>query len=210
METTLRRHTSTFLAAVTSAVVLLTGCTDHRVVGERKVERITGLHAEVKNDKALANVHVVSLAPLQFSDEAATHVGKRKDLQDELYQALRTEMGLEVQREEDRSDKVPDATLHVTINQLQERVGSRVGASQPARVDFLMRLVKSTSGDELWRATYHFEDQAVVDNLLRLNRTLEGGGGPGWKSTRELLQTAFRAAGRDISERRLALFVAPR
>lgn len=204
----MRRHTTTFLAA--ALVALTTGCTDHRVVGETKVERMTGLQAEVKNDKALASVHLVSLAPIQFSEDAIGEVGKRKELEDELYQALRTEMGLEVQRDEDRSEKNPDATLHLTITQLEERVGSRVGVSQAARVDFLMRLLKTSTGEELWKATYHFQDQAITDNLLRLNRTLEGGGGPGWKSSREILQTAFRAAGRDISQRRLALFVASR
>jgi hypothetical protein len=58
-----------------------------------------------------------------------------------------------------------DAVLVGRVRAFEERVGAEFAAKRPARVDFLVELLRVPSGESLWRAEYAERQQALSDNL---------------------------------------------
>jgi len=99
-----------------------------------------------------------------------------------------------------------DGVLVTTVHQFTERDGSAYGADRPATVDFSMKLLQSDGGGEVWRATYHYRDEPLADNLLNLGARVEAGAVGRFQSAQELLAVGFSSAGRDLAEVRQGTF----
>ena len=176
--------------------------------------------SESRNSADLVTINTIVVAPVFFDASIDVNLdsGSRQSLTDEVFQAFTSEVGTEVLRSPlSQVDKAKplsaagqldaDAVLITAMHGYQERRGSQVGVSQPASVDFTMRLLRKTDGKELWNAVYHFRDQSLSENLLKLPDRLEGGDGVGWKKAREILQGGLRGAARELADARTAQFI---
>lgn len=151
-----------------------------------------------------------SLAPSFYDDlerAAQEHV--------ELALAPSQEVRAAVSRASGRSNALAlgkelgaDAVLRTEILRYVTREGSAVGATQGAAVDFAMTMVRVSDGKEVWRASYHFEDQPLSENLFKIRQRFGGSEGAGWRSAQALLQDGFRQAFREFSDKRFAEFSA--
>ena len=101
-----------------------------------------------------------------------------------------------------------DGVLSTTVLRYVDRVGSAVGATTPAGVDFSMSLARVSDGKEVWTASYHFQDAALTENLFKVKERMNNGQGPGWRSANDLLTSGFRSALGDFSSKRMAQFSA--
>lgn len=99
-----------------------------------------------------------------------------------------------------------DGVLVTTVHQFVERLGSSYGAERPATVDFSMKVVRSDTGAEVWRASYHYKDEPLTDNLLNLPNRIGVGSVVRFQSAQEVLALGFASAGRDLAEVRQGTF----
>jgi len=99
-----------------------------------------------------------------------------------------------------------DGVLITTVHQYIERSGSSLGAERPATVDFSMRVVRSGTGTEVWRATYHYNDEPITENLFNIGARLSAGSVGRFHSAQEILADGFGAAGRELAELRAGTF----
>lgn len=192
-------------ALVLLACGLAVGCGYDSVPLERRVESARGLEVEVGRPADLLSVNTVSVDPIEAEPSIDPGQARRGELYSKLVEAVSAEANFPVLAADDPASRSSDAVLRTTINQFADRVGSRVGAMNPARLDFTMRLLRRSDGAEVWRAGYHFSDQALTDNLFAIGRTMEGGS-LAWNSMNDISAWAFRAAARDLASRRLAQF----
>lgn len=95
-----------------------------------------------------------------------------------------------------------DSILITTLNGLVERIGSGVGASQPASVSFNMSLYAVQDSSLVWSINFIQRDQALSENLFKIEQQWQKGGPPRWSSARELLNTGFKQACQDLASRR--------
>ena len=171
-------------------------------------------------------VNTVALLPPELDRTVRQVVGGDKDLLSLLEDAAATGAEFQIVPESklkealkghsntsDDAKKVglkvgADALLITKLLRYEDRVGSSVGADSPAKVDFAMSLVRVSDGKLLWDGNYHFGDQALSENLLKIKDHFgTDGKAKGWRTARELLTDGFRAAFKDIAEKRRAAFV---
>ena len=101
-----------------------------------------------------------------------------------------------------------DAVLLAEVTRYSDRLGSELGASEPALVGFDMEIVRVSDGQGVWRGSYSYKDQAVSENLFKIREDVSLGEAPHWSSADELLAKGFRAALKDFADRRLEQFSA--
>ena len=101
-----------------------------------------------------------------------------------------------------------DAALITRITRFVARDGSRVGADQPARVDFSLELVRLSDNARLWEGSYHYRDEPLSENLLNAPERLRSGGG--FRRAEDLFEEGMRAALRDLASRREGQFAPER
>jgi len=89
-------------------------------------------------------------------------------------------------------DSVPDAVLTTHFMSYEDRIGSSIGALQPARVGFIQRLVKVPSGEVIWEARFSHTDRSATDNLLNVE-------GSGWHTPYEVAKAGFSIAAQNAS-----------
>jgi len=77
-----------------------------------------------------------------------------------------------------------DAAVAGMITKYQEREGSWLSVLRPASVKFTVYLISLKDGETLWKAEFDETQEALVDNLLKIDRFLEGGGG--WQTSETL------------------------
>ena len=99
-----------------------------------------------------------------------------------------------------------DAILVTRLQTYREREGSAVGAEQGAKVAFNMSVFRVGDGEELWRATYYYEDVALAENVFRLAERDERFEGNGWLSANRILLRGFEEAMQDLTRQRAAAF----
>lgn len=162
---------------------------------------ITGFRSAVLSQSGIAEVNTVAVAPVIIGPEVVDNVPEQ-EITRELTEAMRSEWG---QQAFPTTEGSGDAVLTTQLRQMIPREGSAFGSSRPARLEFEMVLRDGKSDRALWRGDYFFGDKALTDNLLDLKKRREGGG-TGWKNSRDLLGSAFRAAARDLADRRAQLF----
>lgn len=69
-----------------------------------------------------------------------------------------------------------------------------------------MQMLSVSTEEPIWEATYHFKDQALSDNLLRIEDRFKDGKAPQWRTAEDILRDGIREASRDFSRRRSAQF----
>ncbi len=102
-----------------------------------------------------------------------------------------------------------DAVLSTTVHRFTERSGSAVGANVGAEVDFAMELRSVADGNLVWSASYHYSDQAISENLLKVVETLKTRKGKGWVTARQALSYGFASASKELALARQQAFLAP-
>jgi hypothetical protein len=102
-----------------------------------------------------------------------------------------------------------DAVLDTEVQTFRDRGGSALGG-EPATVAFTMTIKNVSTGDEIWRAQYFYQQEALSDNWLKLGDRLGANGtGAGWASGRDLLERGVEAAVSDFGSRRESQFLVP-
>lgn len=199
----LQGRTAGMITAASLVVVVCgsVGCFS-RAPAAVSARELTGFRSAVINPSALVEVNTVAVAPVTIGAEVVDNVPE-KEVTRELLEAMRSEWG---QHAFSAAEGSGDAILTTQLRQLTPREGSAIGSSRPARLEFEMMLRDGKTDRALWRGDYFFGDKALTDNLLELKKRREGGGS-GWKNSRDLLASAFRAAARDLADRREQLFV---
>lgn len=192
------------VGTATSVVVMacgVVGCSSRAPVAV-KARDLTGFRSAVLHPAALGDVNAVAVAPVIIGPEVVENVPEN-EVTRELVEAMRSEWG---EHAFPKGEGTGDAVLTTQLRQMIPREGSAIGSSRPARLEFEMVLRDRKSDRALWRGDYFFGDKPLTDNLLELKKRREGGGA-GWKNSRELLASAFRAAARDLADRREQLFI---
>jgi hypothetical protein len=100
-----------------------------------------------------------------------------------------------------------DAVLRTELLRFEERQGSAVGG-EPAVVSFKMSMQTVPSGTEVWSAQYFYRQEALSENLLRINeRVGTSGYGAGWRSAHELFKRGVATALQDFNNQRERQFL---
>lgn len=93
---------------------------------------------------------------------------------------------------EGKNDTTPDAILTTHFLLYADRIGSSIGALQPARVGFIQRLLKVPTGEVIWEARFSHTDRSATDNLLNVE-------GSGWHTPYEVAKAGFSIAAQNAS-----------
>jgi hypothetical protein len=102
-----------------------------------------------------------------------------------------------------------NAALITTVSTYQERVGSDLAVSVPAKVGFTIEVVSTRDGSALWSASYSRQDRAISENLLQSREKFGEPGGLRWESASGLIGAGFREALRSFGEARTRQFLEP-
>lgn len=197
-EKNLRRS---LLITLTVACWALTSCGGYSVTGGPGRVVNPPLLGEVVAPEKLAVVSTVAILPVQSKPELLLSEGLEEVMSQELVFTMAEELGFEVEPDPQKAD----AVLTTMITHYEERVGSRVGVETAARVGFSMKLLSTANRGEIWRASFHFRDQALSENIFRIRERIGKKGQKGWVTAREILRRGFRSARDDISTERLRL-----
>ncbi|MBX7145665.1 MAG: hypothetical protein K1X79_14535 [Oligoflexia bacterium] len=100
----------------------------------------------------------------------------------------------------------PDATLQLRLYTYKERKGSAVGVSEPASVGFELSLLRASDAATVWNASFFKQDEALTDNLLRLDERIKSSDAPQWSTAQNMLKSGLRQALQDLADRRVAQF----
>jgi hypothetical protein len=123
------------------------------------------LKAEVHNIDGLTRIAVLEVSSPTFKEGVPEEIWKRY-FEDTLQGAWRKETSFEVIPSSKLHELTPDASLYTQIGVARDRVGSQMGALQPAELAFQQRIVAKPSQEVLWSATFLFVDKALTDNLF--------------------------------------------
>ena len=77
-----------------------------------------------------------------------------------------------------------DAVLRGQVSAFDERVGTEIGAGQPAHVDFAVELIRVPADTIVWQGEFAEQQQALSDNFWNLGGFLRSGAK--WLRAREL------------------------
>ena len=69
-----------------------------------------------------------------------------------------------------------------------------------------MQIVNAESNAVVWQSTYHFQDQALSDNLFKIKERLAESK-PKFRSAEDILAEGYSSALKDFSQKRLAGFI---
>ncbi len=181
------------------------------------------LIAESETPRELLGINSILIAAPIFDPRARSASGGQNRILAQLEQAAREQMDVQLidaesarvaaskATSDDSARAVArqfggDAVLRTTILRYTERQGSAVGATQPAGVDFSMRLLRSSDGKTVWTASYHFQDEFLSQNLFKARQRFSSEAGVGWRSAQDLLADGFRSALSQLSSRRIEQF----
>jgi len=175
------------------------------------------------NPNDFLKIHAVALLPIEYESRLRlVSDDLRARAERDLVSAFEREVDLRIVPADEVRKRVPemgqrdlgalgnrlgvDGVVVTTVHQFVEREGTAIGSERPATVDFSMGLVRSGSGEEIWRATYHVKDEALSDNLLALGERLGSGSVAQFRGAQAMLATGFASAGRDLAEARQLTF----
>ncbi len=172
------------------------------------------------NNKALVGVSSIAILPLAYDEHTRALFTDKFAFFHELAKAAEEELDLKLVSDVKRlvpytSQSEParvaaalnvDAVLKLTLSQYDERIGTRIAASRPARVDFMIELFDA-KGTRIWEGSYHRQDEALTDNLLHVKEHFKGGMPTGWRTAHEMLIDGLRMTLREFSSVRRAQFV---
>jgi hypothetical protein len=176
-----------------------------------------GLVTRAAQAKDFLTLNSLLLVPIVISDKAR---GAEKVAMDSnLEEAVGRELSLDIVKSRERFPKTSarsakdalvlarqagaDGVIFASIDNYKERVGSRLGVTEPASLGFSIVVLRARDSKEIWSGSYSYQDQPLSDNLLTIKDSLEH---PGWKSAQDLFTTGLREALRDFAERRVGQF----
>jgi hypothetical protein len=182
------------------------------------------LQSKSDNKKNLIAINSILVAPVQFDSSVAANVPSTIDVNAMLSKALQQELQIKVvhsipqplknsgnnklhsQYAVDARKMNLDGVLLTKLTSFNMREGSAVGSALPARVDLAMEIVNSESNSVVWQSTYHFQDQALSDNLFKIKERLADNQ-PKFRSAEEILAEGYSSALKDFSQKRLSGFI---
>jgi hypothetical protein len=215
-----------FLARVVlfSGVLCMLGCalpsTVARPARERGVagggEVVPRLVARAERPELLSSVNSIEIVLPTVPNSGGVVTVSPELARDTIERTARETMTLDIrnQRLVARAgsrpvhDRGADAVLETELLRFEDRAGSSVGGD-PAVISFRMSMLAVPSGKEIWGAQYFYRQEAVSENLLRLNERVGAAGyGAGWRSAQELFERGVREALQDFNNRREQRFLA--
>lgn len=208
-------------------LLLLPACSGYSVTGGAGPTVLPRLVPRIADPLALVRVNTVLLLPLSFGERTRALNQRSREFFSELQTAAAEELGADLLASKDALQSFDwdrleidtaelkqlaqrsqaDALLVTNLNNLVERAGSKFGSEQGAQVSFEMRLLRAGDLREIWSASYFFQDRALSENLFRAKERLQDADSLGWQTSERVLQQGFRAALRDLSQRRQSQFV---
>lgn len=100
-----------------------------------------------------------------------------------------------------------DAVMTPIFFNYQERIGSALGASVPASIDFVVRVYRVRDASMIWEHTYQYVDRAMSENIFSLGDRFKRGGGAGWANLDDLLVQGIESACKEFSQNRSEQFL---
>jgi hypothetical protein len=208
--------------------LILCACENFRAATEPQPLVTPNLLAKSEAPRDLLTINSLAILPPEVDARADDSRTAAADVSGELAQAAQEQLDLYVVPSADTNAAVKaaksgktlarpemlaagrkvgaDAVLMTRLLRFTQRSGSAVGVSAPAGIDFAMGMYRVRDGKEVWQATYHYQDEALTDNLFKVRERFRDGKGPGWRSAEDLLADGFRAALKDFSSKRVAQF----
>jgi len=207
-----------------SAVVVcisldLSGCSQIGTGGQQRARRAINpvevsppLTSHSARPELLAGINSIEIAKPSITSSTGSVAIEPADAQRMIEQTARETMTLKIstpgssegaatmRRAAGKSST--DAVLYTDLLRFEERQGSAVGGD-PAVVSFKMSMRTVPTGLEVWSAQYFFRQEALSENLLRINERLgKGGLGAGWRSAHDVFQKGVSAALQDFNNQR--------
>lgn len=202
-------------------LVLFAGCSGYSVTGGPGKTVRAPIENDVSDINGLREVNSLLVAPLVLEQDVAQNVvGSEEGLYDTVVSALRTEVGIDVYPVKGdkkiiaESGMYPhsrwlteaaqvgaDGILVMRIHTYNRRRGSAMGADESASVGFLMSIYTTGGDTEVWRASYHVQDQAVAENLFRFGKTSAG-----LNSAEKLYEKGVNNTIQDFAAKRISAF----
>lgn len=203
-------------------VAIAAGCSGYSVTGGPKPVASSPLRTEVIDGDALFNTHSVLALPvinglalrLGENDLAQLTAELREALKSELTISVieaKSELGYAVVGDsgavkhgvESARKLGADAVLITVVERYTQREGSRAGADEAALVDLRMTLVSISSSQPIWRASYYYRDQALSENLFKIQqRAIRSRVSGGWLSAQEIARSAFKEVALSLEQAR--------
>ena len=196
------------------ALVLSVACSEYSITGGPGKINPKKFDSEIEDLASFTALNSLALMPVVVTPEIALQLGEGKGfLYEELEKQLRAESTFEVngctrecvmasemgsfpRSEWLRSVRNADAMLVLRVHSYQDRRGSAVGADRGAKLGFSAELINK-AGQEVWRGSYYYQDEALSENLLRISKT-------GWHDVQKLYQDGIKAVAEDLAAKKMA------
>lgn len=192
---------------------LVTGCTNLGSSGSQRgsvspAQSTSPLTTHVAKAASLSSVNSMEIARPLLAPSIGTSSLGASDAQRIVEQVARETMTLKISAgSSSKATTGADAVLSTEILRFDERQGSAIGG-EPAVVSFKMSLRSTRSGAEVWGAQYFIRQEALSDNLLKINeRVGKDGFGAGWRTAHDLFQRGVTAALQDFTNQREQQFL---
>lgn len=175
------------------------------------------LEVRVDNQSRLTEISSLAISPI-VSTGAPLSLADEKFIQNALETDFAGRLSFEVQKGDlvltklgtaaDTAQKLKkaaeigaDALLVTHVHRYQKRIGSTIGVTQPASVDFRISVISVASKTELWNASYFFRDEALSENLFRISEHLHNiKNKKGWLSADDILRAGMKQSGSALSD----------
>lgn len=216
------------LVLVLVQILVLVGCSGYSITGGPGEVVAPNLKTSNYNAADLLRVNSLLVLPVAFDSEVGSLTeGEISTLEESLVNAvndllrMETHTGEVVKKALERESQSfsnqlrgyeplgrslgADTVLETRIHRIIKRVGSRVGVSQPALVDFSMSLVRSSDDQVIWQGNYFYRDQALSDNLFLIGERLRDAKENqrfGWLSADEIFARGVRETLESIAKSR--------
>lgn len=175
------------LASLVFACLIL-GCAS---AGSKHMGQVP-LRTEVLDIDGLTRVGVLEVASPTFKGGVSEDLWKRY-FEEAIQIAWRKETSFEVVPSSKVHELTPDAVLYTQISVARDRIGSQMGALQPAELAFQQRVVERNSQRVLWSATFLFLDKALTDNLFDSHSGR-------WEDLETLARVGFQQAAAEVEK----------
>jgi hypothetical protein len=212
---------------VTSAVAIsLTFCAtscSYTGSGAHSKSRRAGNPAEVASPlttqavrpELLAGINSLEITQPSVTSSTGTVAIEPSDAQRMIEQVARETMTLKIVSQAGATSTTKrlakgattDAVLHTDLLRFEQRQGSAIGG-EPAVISFRMSMRTVPAGVEVWSAQYFLRQEALSENLLRINeRVGKDGLGAGWRSAGDVFKKGVSLALQDFSSQRERRFL---
>lgn len=212
-------------AGFVGITLCLNGCTPGGSAGYARGRRVANpaevaspLSSQSPRPELLAGINSIEIAKPSIASSTAQVSIDPADAQRIIEQVARETMTLKISMEgapvtgastrRGAGSGSADAVLHTELLRFEQRQGSAIGG-EPAVISFRMSIKAAQSGAEVWAAQYFFRQEALSENLLKINQRVgEGGLGAGWRSASDVFQKGVSAALQDFNNRRELRYLA--